>query len=72
MNTTPATFTTTDQNTGREVTWNVQVDRQTEASAPVWTNNVMVTRPNGRSVFQMFVRVEDGQVVRHSSPRKAW
>jgi hypothetical protein len=68
----PSTFETTDQNTGRQVTWNVEVATTTQPGAPVWTHSVVATRPTGRSAWQMFVRVENGAVVRNSNPRKAW
>lgn len=68
---TPETFTTTDQNTRREITWNV--DFVQEAGPNVeeqygWTHFMGVSRPKGRRSYSVWVKVVDGKVARHSNP----
>lgn len=65
----PTTFTTTDQNTGRTVTWNVE---HVSAGRNGFTHTVMATRPAGRSTFVMHVEMNGSEMVRHTNPAKAF
>lgn len=72
---TPTTVLTTDQNTGRQITWNVAAANAVPAGRTQWTHMLIVTRPKGRGVaYTMWVEIEPatGQVVRQSTVRKAW
>lgn len=73
MTTTPETVTTIDQNTRREITWNVdfvqEEDGTLESSENGWTHFLSVSRPKGRRSYGMFVRMnEAGEIIRHSNP----
>lgn len=74
METTPETVTTIDQNTRREITWNVDFVQEQEGTVESaengWTHFLGVSRPKGRRSYVMFVRMNaDGQVLRHSTPQ---
>lgn len=65
------TIITTDQNTGRQVFWNVEYIREARPLSGWATHHVMVRRPTGRKVHTMWVEIDPGtgQVIRNSSPR---
>jgi hypothetical protein len=70
----PASIHTTDQNTGRDITW--LVDHMVEvgeniAAHSTWTHMIGAHRPNGTRNFMMWAQVEEcGAVVRTSRPVK--
>lgn len=62
------TLTTTDQNTLRPITWNVE--SVSEMSIYGWTHQYLVTRPQGRSTYVIDVTLIGDVVVKHSNARK--
>lgn len=77
VTTTPESIITIDQNTRREITWNVDLvidEADTlEAAENGWTHTLAVSRPKGRRSYVMFVRMNDeGQILRHSTPKAAF
>jgi hypothetical protein len=74
MSTTPATVSTIDQNTRREITWNV--DYCAEVGPNVarlgWTHTLGLSRPKGRRIYTACATIEGGSVVRVSTPVKVF
>jgi len=65
------TITTKDQNTGRQITWNVGHAAEIDpAKSYGWTHTIMVSRPKGRAVYVMHAELIGDVIVRHSNPRK--
>ncbi len=70
-----STITTTDQNTQRTITWNV--DHVIEHGANTrsqygWTHLFMLSRPKGRVSYVVHVELIGDVVVRQSRPTKAF
>lgn len=70
--TTPATILTADQNTGRQITWTVEVARPLPYGNG-YTHFLLVTRPNGRgAAYSVHAEIDPGtgQVLRSTNARR--
>lgn len=75
MNTTPSTVSTIDQNTRREITWNVDycAEAGTGVASYGWTHSLGLSRPKGRRSYFAHAEIDEaGTVVRVSNPVKVF
>lgn len=73
--TAPATITTIDQNTGREIVWTVEHVREHGQNVTAqygWTHGLLVSRPKGRRFYCVDIKIVDGQTVKYSAARVAF
>lgn len=69
------TLTTADQNTGRQITWNVNYVHENGPNVRReygWTHTLGVSRPKGRRGYAVDVELIGDVVVRHNTPRVAF
>lgn len=73
----PATVTTTDQNTGRTITWDVgyfspclpNTLADAKRNGQPWTHMIGLSRPKGRRLYSAWAEVnETGEIVQMSNP----
>ncbi len=69
------TFTSTDQNTGRTITWNIVGITENGPRTFIksgYTHTVCAVRSNGRRAYAIAVEIFDGEIVRSATPVKGW
>ena len=70
-----STVTTIDQNTGRQVTWNIVHVHEWAANVTAqygWTHSLGLVRPNGRCCYTMDVEMVGNVIARNNRPTKAF
>ena len=64
------TITTVDQNTGRQITWNVVhvAEHADPAKAKGFTHMIGMVRPKGRRSYMIHAEMIGDVIVRHTTP----
>jgi hypothetical protein len=70
------TLLTIDRQTGRQVTWTVEATRdlRDDRRKDGFTHHALLRRPKGAVIYGVLLEIEPatGQVIRNSTPTKAW